>query len=348
MTFGVFGGWEHFDYSQYPVNFTNEETAKVFAVLNPWDWLTVRANDAFSWRRYGAYNWEQYVGNVMGGGLTPQGLAEAAALVDFNVSNRNRNVGSLYFDIQTPIEGLTFTPTASMRWDDYPTDQNILNQTGSPYQQGVAFDHNWTAGIEADWAITSNVSVMASYMHSNDMEKLLADQSGSNLKEIYYSDMSDYVHTIMAGATWQVIPDKLVFKVSATHELATDNWVTGPMPGCVAQFAANASAANCGVVSPGNPGYPPMFNKFDRIDAKLTYKIDESLMHQFGFNEGFFTVKFIYEQNTVNNWQTSAQSAYMYSNLNSSTTAMKDMLFMAGDNPNYRAEAILTSFVLKW
>jgi hypothetical protein len=283
----------------------------------------------------------------MGAGLTPQGLAESAGLVDFNVANRNRNVGNLYFDIQTPIEGLTFTPTAGMRWDDYPTDQNRLNQqiaATNTQQSGVAFDHNWTAGIEADYTVNSNLQLMASYMHSNDMERLIALQGTG----FYGSDMSDYAHTIMAAVTWQIIPDKLVLKVSGTHELATDNWATGPVGNCLSTIAATASAANCGVVSPGNPGYPAMHNNFDHLEAKLSYKVDESLMHQFGFNEGFFSVKFMYEQNSITNWQTSAITPYMYSTLNASTVSLKDMVFMGGDNPNYRAEAIMTSFVLKW
>ena len=347
-TFGVFGGLERHDYTQYAANYTNEGTAKVFAVLNPWDWLTVRANDAYSVRRYGTYNWQNFVGAQMGGGLAPQGLVESPALVAFNVANRNRNVGSLYFDIQMPIEGLVLTPTASMRWDDYPVDRTMLAQTGSPYQQGVTFDHNWTAGLEANWTINSNLQLMGGYMFSNGMEKLLADQSGANLAQVYYSNMADYVHTFMAGATWQVIPDKLTVKLSATHEMAKDNWATGPMELCVAQIAATASAANCGVVSPGNPAYTPMTNRFDHLDLKLTYKIDDSLMHQAGLSEGYFALKFTYEQNDVSNWQNSAQTAYMYSTLNSSTTAMRSMIFLAGNNPNYRAEAVMSSLVLKW
>ena len=346
-TVGVFGGLERHDYTQYAVNHTNEGTAKVFANLNPWDWLTIRASDAYSVRRYGEYDWQKYIGAQMGGGLSPQGLAEGAALVAFNVANRNRNVGSLYFDIQTPVEGLTLTPTASMRWDNYPVDQNILNRTGSPYQQGVTSDHSWTAGTEANWTINPNLQVMGAYMYSSGREKLLADQS-TNLAQVYYSNMSDYVHTFMVGATWQAIPDKLTVKLSATHELGTDKWATGPMPGCVEQIAATASAANCGVVSPGNPAYPPMGNKFDHVDLKFTYKIDDSLIRQAGFSEGFLSLKLNYEQNSVTNWQSSAQTAYMFSTLNSSTTAMKSMIFMAGNNPNYRAEAVMTNLVLKW
>ena len=348
LTLGGFAGWERFDYTQYPVNYTNEETGKLFANYSPTDWLTVRANEAYSVRRYGAYNWANFLGapSYIAGNPT-SGLAEAPALVDFNVSNRNRNVASLYVDLQTPIEGLTFTPTASMRWDDYPTDQALLNSlaTNNSAQQGVKFDHNWTAGIEGNYTINSNIQLMAAYMHSNDMERLIATQSAAS---VYGSDMSDYVHTIMAGATWQLIPDKLVLKLTGTHEISRDTWVTGPVGNCLATIAATASAANCGVVSPGNPGYPPMTGLFDHIDAKLTYKIDESLMHQFGFNEGYFSVKFMYEQNSLKNWQTNDITPYMYSVLNSSTTSLKEMVLMGGDNPNYRAEAVLTSFVLKW
>jgi hypothetical protein len=156
----------------------------------------------------------------------------------------------------------------------------------------------------------------------------------------------------MAGLNWQAIPDKLVFKFSATHELANDKWVTGPTPGCIAALTptptATTSGANCGVTSPGNPAYPSIFTRFDHIDAKAIYKIDQSLLQQYGFNEGFLQLKFLYEQNYVNNWQTNDILPYMYSTLNSSTTSMRSMIFLAGTNPNYRAEAILASVILKW
>ena len=50
----------------------------------------------------------------------------------------------------------------------------------------------------------------------------------------------------------------------------------------------------------------------------------------------------------MTNWQADSASTYLYSTLNSSTVAFKDMIFMAGDNPNYNAQAISASLVVKW
>ena len=46
--------------------------------------------------------------------------------------------------------------------------------------------------------------------------------------------------------------------------------------------------------------------------------------------------------------QTTGLTPYMYSTLNASTVGFKDMIFMAGDNPNYTAQAIVTSLSVKW
>ncbi len=38
----------------------------------------------------------------------------------------------------------------------------------------------------------------------------------------------------------------------------------------------------------------------------------------------------------------------MYSTLNATTVAFRDMIFVAGDNPNYTARAVVTSLSVKW
>ena len=135
-TVGASSGWEQYRYSEFGANETNEYSEKVFGRLTPTDWLAVRFDDAFAWRRYGAYNWQAFVGDLGVGAvdLTKNPLGgnpENAALADFNLANRNRNVGDLYVDISTPISGLTITPTAGYRWDNYPTDRNLVAQSSA-------------------------------------------------------------------------------------------------------------------------------------------------------------------------------------------------------------------------
>ncbi len=80
----------------------------------------------------------------------------------------------------------------------------------------------------------------------------------------------------------------------------------------------------------------------------MTYKVDPAYLTQFGKGEVYLQLKYLYERNNVTNWQTSGMTPYMYATLNSSTVSFKDMIFMAGDNPNYTAQAIMASLMVKW
>ncbi len=348
-TIGANSAWEQYRYSQYAANITNEYKEKLFGQFKLGEWGNLRLDDSFSTRRYNSYNWQSFVGNIMLAGVSPTatGFVENPYLRQYNIANRNRNTGNIYLDITTPISGLTVTPTAGYRWDDYPTDKTLLAANNT--QLGLTSDHNLNLGLEADWQINSRVSLMGSYTFERIMQNMIGTSTSSTAPAsltMYNSKTSENVHTLMAAATFQIIPDQLVLKLSATHELATDAQVTGPMPGCQ---AINNAGTGCGIVSPGNPAFPATNTHFDRLDAKLSYKIDnETFLHQFGLSDAFLQLHYQYERNHVTNWQSSGMSPYMYSTLNSSTTAFRDMIFMAGTNPNYNAQAVMASIVFKW
>jgi hypothetical protein len=302
-------------------------------------------------RRYNKYDWADLIGN-MNYGSSP-GNPENPFLADYNVANRDRLSGNLYVDYTTPISGLTLTPSAGYRWDDYPTDSSFIAQaqaqsgTSGNTELGLRQDHNLNAGLEADWLVNSNISLSLSFSYERTHQLMLGASSGANVAQVYDAAIDENVHTFTGGATFSLIPDRLTFKVSATHEFATDGWGTSPGAGCV---AANAgSGANCGVVSAGNPGYPAEKTNFDHIDATLMYRIDPSVFNQpAGRGEAIVQLHYLYERNSVTNWQQGVVAPYMYSTLNSSTTAFRDQIYMAGDNPNYSAQAIMASLVLKW
>ena len=129
------------------------------------------------------------------------------------------------------------------------------------------------------------------------------------------------------------------------------NWRRGAgSPGRrrIAWPTTRPSGTSCGVVSAGNPAYPPENTTYGHIDASLTYKVDPAFLVQFGKADVYLQLKYMYERNNVTNWQTGNMAPYMYSSLNSSTVAFKDMIFMAGDNPNYTAQAVMASLMVKW
>ena len=286
-------------------------------------------------------------------GTPGTGLKENPYLVDYNIANRDRNVGNIYIDVTTPVSGLTLTPTAGYKWDQFPSDPILRAQ--NKYQLGLQNDKSWNTGLEANYLINSNIGLMASYTRENLSQKLLGTSASgysngvlsNSLVEgtLYTSKMGEIVNTLVAGIDYQIIPESLSLKLSATHMWANDTWITGAMPGCLAN---NAAGTSCGIVSAGNPAYTPEKTTFDRFDANIKYKLGNEYLSFLMVKEAFLQVHYAYELNHVKNWQTDGAAPYMYSTLNSSTTGFKDMIFMAGNNPNYHAQVVMGSVVLKW
>ena len=347
-TIGGSLGWEQYDYSQYAANVTNEWQAKLFATGHPTDWLAIRFNELLGWRHYSDYNWQQFIGDTMLAGVTGTGMTENPYLRDYNIANRTRNAGTLYLDYTTPVSGLVLSPNGGWRFDYYPADPSLISAGGNGL--GLNQDYHWNAGIEADWAFNPSVSITGAYSFENINQVLVGTSSSSSTiatLAVYNSRMTEDVNTWTFGATFQLIPDRLIFKLSGTYELAFGNWLTGPEDGCLANNAP--SGTSCGLVSPGNPAYPAENTTFSHVDASLTYKLDPSFLAQFGAAEVYLQLKYMFERNNVTNWQIGNNVApYMYSSLNSSTVAFKDMIFMAGDNPNYEAQAVVASLMVKW
>ncbi len=347
LNVGMNAGWEQYRYSQYAANITNEYTGKVFAKIEPSDWLSVRMTNTYARRRYDNYDWQLYIGNIMQvgtvGGTPATGLKENPYLVDYNIANRDRNIGNIYVDLSTPVKGLTLTPTAGVRWDEFPVDPVISRQ--NKYQLGIKYDHTWNAGLEAAYVLNSSVNLSLSYNRETIAQKLLGTSSAANESTLYSTNMGEVVHTLTAGLDYQIIPDSLNFKLSGTHMLGNDTWLTGAMPGCLAN---NGAGTSCGIVSPGNPAYTPSKTSFDRIDAKLRYKIGTDYLNMMMVKEAYFQLHYAYELNRVKDWQTDGAVPYMYSTLNSSTVGFKDMIFLAGTNPNYHAQVLVGSFIVKW
>ena len=346
-TLGGSIGWEQYDYSETAANQTNEFQANFFATGHPTDWLAVRFNELLAWRSYQNYNWQQFVGNVMLAGVpsTATGMVENPYLQDFDLADRDRNAGTLYFDITTPLSGLTVTPNFGWRYDSYPGDLALYETSNG---LGLNTDNHLNAGLEVDWAFNPSISFTGAYNFENIMQTMTGTSTSSTALSsltLYNSRMSENVNTWMLGSTFKLIPDRLSLKLSGTYELAQGAWLTGPEQGCA---AINSTGTSCGIASAGNPAYPDTNTTFVHADVGLTYKVDPTFLAQFGKAEVYLQLKYMIEYNNVTNWQTTGLTPYMYSTLNASTVAFKDMIFMAGDNPNYTAQAIMASLLVKW
>jgi Putative outer membrane beta-barrel porin, MtrB/PioB len=121
-------------------------------------------------------------------------------------------------------------------------------------------------------------------------------------------------------------------------------------------FGIACTGTNClnginiaGLPSPGAPAFPDYNTIANRVDASAKYILDPTITAMCGWiGETFIRVRYLYEQNKVSNWQNDLVQVYLYAVTNSSTTGLKQQIFMAGDNPNYTAQAIVATFGAKW
>ncbi len=344
---GASSSWERYDYNLYAVNYTNEWTEKLFGHMDATDWLSFRADGSISWRRYGDYNWQYYIGNELG--VAPGNNSENANLADFNVSNRDRILGNFYADFK-PTDNLTITPTGTLRWDTYPYDAGLVAlKPGAFVQGGLTSDHDLALGVEVDYAFNSNLTMLGSYTNEHDNMTMA---SGVTTANTYTGNIDELVQTITAGLNYQFIPDKLALKVSASMMFANDGWPTQCANAALApSFNSSCGVYNNSTLNPAtyNPSYPNEYTKFDRVDAVLSYKLDSAWVSQFGFRDGVLKLHYAYEMNNVTNWQMNSSTVYMYSSLTSSTSGQNlYALYMGGDNPNYNAQFIAVSAALKF
>ena len=316
LTIGGETKWENISYSAYAVDSTNEYTEKLFANATPASWMTVRASDSYAWRRYDNYNWAQFLGNLGYGNMnttvSPPTGGENSALRDYYISNRDRNSGNVYVDLNTPISGLTITPNGGFRIDNYP---GPISATQAQY--GLKYDHNWNVGAEADWVINSNVSTTMAYTREILSQRVMTTT--------YNTNMGETVHTFTGGVNYQIIPEQLSMKLGATYAFSHDNWVT------------RGTASD----------YPKQRMSFSRLDATMKYKIDTPYLKEMMIKEAFLQFGYALEFNHVKNWQNDVVQSYMYDSTVSLSNS-KAMIFMGGNNPNYHAQVLMSSLVLKW
>jgi len=86
---------------------------------------------------------------------------------------------------------------------------------------------------------------------------------------------------------------------------------------------------------------------FSRLDATMKYKIDTPYLKEMMIKEAFLQFGYALEFNHVKNWQNDVVQSYMYDSTVSAGNS-KAMIFMGGNNPNYHAQVLMSSLVLKW
>jgi MtrB/PioB family decaheme-associated outer membrane protein len=349
-TLGTFVGWERWDRTHRDVNLTNEFIGKTSADFKIYDVAVLRSSVLYSERRYDKYdpvnNWfaamfpiPNYVIPPNVNMVTPPINLYSPYQRQFDMANRDRRRANVSLD-WTPFSVLTITPTAGAKFDDYRLNLNAG-------EVGLNKDHNWNAGIEGTVVLSPGNTVTLSYMHEIFDRKLYATTTAQSMflppgpRNGFLSDMHERVDTVMVSTNMELVPSTLDLKLSYAYSFGAEDWT--------AQNAPYTPVGTVPVVAlcPGVTclPFPTTSTNFQRADGTLRYTVDPQIVSKLGWiGEVFVKLRYVWERNSVNNWQQDLMSPYLY--LIDTTYAR--MIEMGGTNPNYNVHRVQLSLAAKW
>ena len=326
-------GWERYNWTRADANVTNENAGKVFADYKPWSWLLARASYSFSDRQYDNYDYRGYVGNFQWSNpnctaSAPVGcnVQYSQAMRQFYLDNRERQIGKFQVAIDV-LRGLTVTPTFGYQDDNYSIS---ATEAGLTRLQAIK------SGVEVAYAINPGTNILFAYMNEYYRQNLKFT-TAPNIQPMtpantWHADVRDNVNTIMAAANWAAIPEKLDLRLAYTITISNTDQ---PL---FADSGAQPSTATGGQ-------FPNIKGQWSRLEAQAKYTFDKSSVRMLGINgEAFAKLRYVWERNSVNNFDQDIMQAYMSPLINNTGF----MTWMAFDNPNYNAQLIGASLGVKW
>ena len=320
LTLGV--GWEGWNRNHnFEVTQTDEASAKAALDYTPNDWLLVRASYVPSWRRGNYYNTNaifQYNQNQPPG-FSGSG-AENYELRKFNEADRNRQRVDLMVQI-TPNDQLSFSPTASYKFDNYfsagmQQNGNTTNQVMQGLQQVVS----WSAGMDVNWAPTDRISFSTGYVHESNFQKQRSSVRNPLDPSLdWISDSTDTVDTFHASIKATILPQKLDFLFNGSYSFAL---------GRVEQYSPNATGS--AVYSANQPNditmrWPAFDDMYARLEAALQYHFTKSLTAK---------LFYVYESFTKHDWQTDTLTPFL------GPAVAGTPIFLGIDQKNYWAQIV--------
>jgi MtrB/PioB family decaheme-associated outer membrane protein len=370
------GGYffERWDRHLRDVNITNENMGKVWIDLTPTEipdttWgVRARGSYLFAERRYETYDVREFVEEPA------QGFSEVASnMRRFDIANRNRQKADVQVDF-TPGTIFTISPNFGLRFDEYPDP--VFNPLG------VHTDRGWNAGLEVGAAI-EQVRFTAAYNFEHRRLNMSGGSGGANLPGLpngcpvntatttpnpdniigplctWFTDITQQYHTFIFAADWKVVPSKFDLRFEYLYVFATEESKLTPCSAPVT-VAGNGAVSGPGVACSGltsgatpasvNFGqFPPEKDHFQRFNIIGRYYVDPVFVRQMGWiGDVVLKVRYTVERNRVNNWAFDNLTPYVATPDTPELTGGSRSLFMAAFNPNYLAQIIAASVVVKW
>ncbi len=201
----------------------------------------------------------------------------------FDLANRDRQTAKLIVDYDMN-EFITISPSAGLRWDDYPET--------TPFQTGLSSEHSWNAGVQVGLRPTSTLRLTAGYTYERtklDMSAVVPDAAGAaagngcnfpGYAPITFDpytapaqcgwgdNLTTTYHTFIGSADWNAIPGKLDFRLNYVASWAREAHDFTP---CTLN-AATSYNCNGNVFSGATPSqvglpWPDNTSLYQRFDA---------------------------------------------------------------------------------
>jgi len=326
---GAAYGFERYDWTQADVDHTNENSGKVFVDWKPVRAITVRTSASYSQRRYGTYDYVDFVGNIQFPNTTVagNGFYYSPAYRQLMIDNRDRWKVNLAADLVL-VQGVIVTPTFKYQNDNY--DLNGITELG------LNDSRSWNAGVDITLTPNPNISFMFGYEREYATQLLYGSSSAANTAVIgvggvYSVQTNDrtVVDTFTAAVKYAAIPDKLDLSLRYAASHGVDSMQLNLATG----------------LPPTGGQFPDFTTWYQRVDAVAAYKLDKAFVEQLGW-KGEVTAKvhYAWESNSIANWQNDPLAPYNIPALASGNSA----IFMAYDNPNYNVHLLMASLGFKW
>ena len=266
LTLGA--GWERWDRSKTrEVPTTDEAYVKAAVDATPTDWLLIRASYTPSLRRMDEYNTSALA--QVEENAAPGELGQSYLLRKFDEADRNRHRADLMLQI-TPIDTLTFTPTASYKHDDYVAtglthDVKTHGPAEGTNMLGLQTAVSWSAGMDVNWAPSERLSFAAGYMHESIFQKMRSRTRPPDDPDLdWISDNTDTIETFHASLKARLIPGKLDLKLAGVYQYALGRVETRN------PNALNSAVFNANPNAQARP-WPAFEDSLLRVEASLRY-----------------------------------------------------------------------------
>jgi len=296
---------------------TNENAVKGFFDAK-WGWSTLRTSVRYSERRLD--------------GNYPTGTADAAnSFQVLDLQNRDQTIVKSMWDINV-TNTVTVTPNGGYRLDNYTAD--------GVSQNGISQYQSWNVGGDVSWAITPLATVYVSYTHEDGERDVYTNPvSGTPVSSPSRTFLRthDQDDTIVVGAKYVAIPDKLFLNATYTYSRGISSWAQDCGP--------------TGICASAPLAYPDTTNTNQRIDAQAKYMLDQSLLRNAGLlanTKPYVNFRVIYERNSNDSWQNVQQQLGWGLPGGLGDTTLQKAIFLGMPNPNYNVVIGMVSLGVKW